>query len=981
MKALSMKALSRGAFFLSGTAALIFEIVWSRHLILVVGGTTLAVAVITAAYMAGLALGSALAGRFSDRLRRPLLAYGLFEIAIALMGAMVPALTRIIPWVDATLFSGDTSSMARALTRFFIASVLILLPTTAMGATLPVLARAVTQKSSHLGREVGFLYALNTAGALTGAALAGFWLIPNFGMLASNSIAVVLDLLIGVSMLAVGSKYIVDLTKDSTEPVPEAGSFLQSPANLRIFLVVALTGAAAMALQVLWTRALSTVLGPSTYAFSAIVCAYLLGLALGGVVASHYADKIDSPRRVLGVTLVLTTLAALFGIQIIDDLPFLLLSLVNASALSVNGLFQTKFAIAAFTLLPATMGMGAIFPLAISSIEARPEHVGSLVGRTYAFNTVGNILGSAASVFILLPLLGIEMGLRLAALLYVAAALLLLCNSESSMARKARVRGALIGLIALVMLLPSWDVGNWTAGFFRLSYAHRLGSPKHFEHGNLIFHRDGMSATVTVEEDGTTRWIKVNGKTDGSNIGDMPTQVLSGALPFLLHPTAKRAAVVGCGSAVTVGSALASPSEHVTLIEIEDAVLEGARFFNDVNHNPWDDPRLRLVNDDGRNFFQREETLWDIIISEPSNPWMTGAASLFTQEFFSIAANRLEKDGIFLQWLQTYELAPERIATLLRTFRSVFPHVLVFVAHADSTDFLLIGRQDVWSLDTQVLNERYKIMQDELQRADVHNLYDILARLLFDERRIQELPDSGPLNTDDNALIEFGAPRDLLTYADAEADFTLAQNESGRRFQTVKNVIKGMEKPENLTRLAWSYARQGMVNDAEELTKEIIRQGDPTASDEPADFSSAAFLLKIIENFDGDHEEVVFDKEKILLDKTYAHLVRQILRGEEEKALESLNNHFKKNNPEKSPDNHLLLLWAYLAHRDSDFKQARKIFEILEQKSDIGLFRRTIQYYSARNEWEANNHNIAINKMVAYFKNAEEGLPSPPEAN
>ncbi|MBC7793794.1 MAG: fused MFS/spermidine synthase, partial [Clostridia bacterium] len=652
------RLLARLAFFLSGVAGLTFELVWTRHLGLAIGATSVAIATITAAYMGGIALGSHLGGRIADRLKRPLAAYGLLELAIAMVGIAVPYFALAIPGVDAALF-GEVSGFTRALTRFLVAVVVLIVPTTLMGATLPILARAVTERLGTVGREIGTLYAINLAGAVIGAALAGFYFIPTLGRNGTNAIAVGIDVLVGLIALYGGSKG----APSEVKPVDPLMSSTSIRAGSRdIVGLLAVTGASAMALQVLWTRAISTAIGPSTYAFSAIVCAYLSGLAIGGAIASRIADGTKSLRFALACVLLATGLAAMFGIAIVDDLPSVLRTVVLDKDLTIRGLFASEFGLAALCLMPATIAMGAIFPLSITAVIGSKEKLGSAVGIAYAINTVGAIVGSFASVFVLIPTLGIERGMRFAALLYVIAALVLCFRVESFVPKeRSRTLAAACGLaVAVILAWHGWDIARWTAGVYRLSMTREYYS-KDFKMAEVLFHADGLSSTVTVESEDDVRWIKVDGKVDGSSVGDMPTQILSGLLPMMFHPAPKNVAVIGCGTGVTVGGALQGEPEYVTLIDIEREVVIGAHFFAGENHAPWSDPRLTIVEDDGRNFLRRSKTAFDVIVSEPSNPWMAGAASLFTKEFFTLAAKHIDPDhGLFLQWLLIYELAPER---------------------------------------------------------------------------------------------------------------------------------------------------------------------------------------------------------------------------------------------------------------------------------------------------------------------------------
>lgn len=930
--------LARGAFFLSGVAGLCFEIVWLRHLGLALGATTLAVATTTAAYMGGLALGSHLGGRVADRLRRPLLAYGLVEIGVGLLGGLVPLACAVIPAVDERLFASLESAAGRGLVRFFVAVAVLGVPTTAMGMTLPVLARAVVAKLGAVGREVGTLYAANLAGAVAGAALTGFVLVPSLGLRATNLVAVSLDVGLGLVACVVGARLAALPAASPRAPNDEP---VLRPGTSSVIAVLVLTGAAAMSLQVLWTRALGTALGPSTYAFSAIVCAYLVGLAVGGAVASRIADRMAGSHVALVLALLFTAAAALFGINVVDELPLLLRPVVVDKSLTMAGLVRSQLALAGLSLVPATIGMGTLFPLTLAAVAGSEKHIGAAVGRSYALNTVGNIAGSFAAVFVLLPALGVEWGLRASALAYVAAAAVLLTRAEPS-GRRRHVLALLTVVTAGVLFVwPGWNVGQWTLGMFRASMARSYFSDGDVQPSRVVFHGDGLSSTVTVEEDLGIRWVKVNGKIDGSSEGDMPTQILSGLVPMLVHPRPREVAVIGCGTCVTAGAALRGNPEHLTLIELEKEVVRAARLFADVNHEPWNDSRFTLAVDDGRNFMMRRGPPFDVIVSEPSNPWMTGAASLFTLEFFRIAAARLAPGGMFLQWLQAYELAPERIASVVRTFNTVFPYVVVFSAHADSNDLLLLGSRDPITMPRERLARRFVELASELARAEVHTLDELLALVVLTSDELRELPADIPLNTDDNALIEFGAPKDLVVFAEDDPELPLLERYAGHRAEMVAR-LGGLEQGDAaLLGLARGYLDSGMLQDAQTSAEQVIARSRAR----PELFAEASLVRDLAELLaDDEDREPVIDDTQASPSREYLEAARLVHDGKLDEALSALEG------PGTRPPYLAVerLLYAYLLIKHDRFAAARR--QLLAAEPDLArsILRPAVLYYLAR---------------------------------
>ena len=963
----AMRNLARGAFFLSGIAGLTFEIVWVRHLGLALGTTTLAVATTTAAYMGGLALGSHLGGRIADRLRRPLAWYGAVEMFIAALGAVVPLVCTRLPQINAWLTTDiAVGSWPQALMRLAAAFAVLIVPTVAMGATLPVLARTVANRVATVGREVGILYALNTSGAVLGAAFCGFWWIPSLGLSATNNIAVGLDLLLGGTALAMG----VLLPSAELPAQDGVGTAIWRPGSRTLVALLALTGASAMALQVLWTRALGTALGPSTYAFSAIVCAYLTGLAIGGWVAARVADRIEHVRLALLLAFLVTGTFALVGVAWVDDLPALLHAVVLQRDLTIEGLVRAEFLLAALSVLPATVGMGALFPLTLSAVAGNDQRLGAAVGRAYATNTLGAIVGSFAGALVLLPLFGVEGGMRAAAMGYVIAALVLAWRLEPSVHGAVRWGSAALAVLLGVGIVgfKKWDVGQWTAGLYRLSMTRTYYADSKFEPSKIIFHEDGLASTVTVEEDSGVRWIKVNGKIDGSNVGDMPTQILSGLLPMMVHPSPENVAVIGCGSCVTVGAALQAEPRKVTLVELEKQVVAAAHLFSEVNHAPWESPRVEVVEDDGRNFLARSKADFDVIISEPSNPWMTGASSLFTQEFFQTAQTRLKSDGMFVQWLQIYELAPDRIASVLKTFHSVFPSVVVFSAHTESNDLLLLGSKQAIALDWEQLHRRFDKLQPELARADLRTPEELLALVLFTDKQIDTLPTSIPLNTDDNAFIEFGAPRDLVAFAEDDPSFPLLESVQGKRASIMSHLIHSETPlPGVIAQLAHGYLKQGMLEDARAA---VAMLQEPTLNSSPEDLDEGRNVVDISDLLTEEDRERVVDTAVLNTKSEFATAVDLFAKGEESAAL----THLEANPSAVNQSAEHVFFYGYLLYRNEQYEAARKVLHRAWNAADAEPLRPAIAYYMARNAYYDGDYKRAVQDMQRYRETQNPAL-------
>lgn len=959
-------------FFLSGAAALILQVLWTRMLGHVFGATTLAVSTTLTAFMGGLALGSHLGGRAAPRLRRPLLGFAVLESAVGLYGLLVPGLFSLLPAVQRAIgLDLATGIMGYAILRFLVVTVILILPTTAMGATLPLLAQGVVSDHHHLASRTGRLYAANTAGAVVGAFSAGFVLIPALGVTRTVWLAAAIDLSVAAAVLGLwrlGGGDAILLRAREVESPDEALARLEpvavvgvTPRTQRLALLTfALSGAAAMALEVLGTRTVGVVIGASTYAFTLILTCFLIGLAAGATVMSRRVDRIADPLHALAWVEISVGALALLGALAVDRLPFWVHAAARAHDVSTSSMYFTDFAIAAVVTLPSTVALGMVMPLVVRVLAPEGEgHAGPIVGRAYTVNTLGAIAGSFLAGFAIVPFIGVERGLEIAAGVSVALGLVL------AFARRRGRLGALAvaaAAAALVAFGPRWNVQAWTAGLFRMYVARSVYPDAWKPYGDLIYHKDGIATTVTVERasDGVGVALKVNGKVDASDIGDMPTQVLSGLLPVLIHGSPRRALVVGYGSGVTSGAVLQAPLESVTLAELEHAVYEASnQCFAHVNHHPWEDPRFHPVIDDGRNFLLTHDARFDVMISEPSNPWMSGAASLFTRDFFEIAATHLEPEGVFLQWLQLYELSPENIHALLRTFHAVFPHVLVFTPEPISSDTLLIGARHPLVLDRGRVE---RALQDprlaaELARANVELPEDLIGLFMLGSRELPGLIGDGPLNTDDDALIEFGAPRDLITWATRDPRLPFVDAIDGKRLERLPEYFSGFpDTPDELALIAYRLMGQGRRKDAHVFLDAARGAGAETAGEER--------LLGLLEEEDSQPVVVIDDKTRN--DRRYARIVYEITADRDWRALNTFEA--EKHLEDVSPAHRFL--YAFLCYRGEREYDAEYLINGVLQDEAFVHAHPAVLYYAARIAAARGKHRASLDYMARFAATA-----------
>jgi len=790
-------------FFLSGATGLIYEVLWARMLGLVFGATTLAVSTVLAAFMGGLALGSALAGLTGTRVKRPVRAYGLLEIGIALYALAVPLLFSLVDNLYALIWQQfHPGFFVFSLWRFLLSCVMLLVPTTLMGATLPLLSAALVRSVGQTSTSVTKLYTRNLAGAICDTLVAGFLLLPTFGVRATIYTAAMINIIIGlVTILADRRTETVSsaATDEPRAPSKEEAEFGidESPPNSHVMheptsdhagtavdakfwlLCAFVSGFVTISAQVAWTRMLAMIIGSSTYAFSIVVALFLLGLSSGAFVIARKGLAGKLRAAVLKIELAIA-LSLFLSLVVVNLIPGLLIATgLRLHIGSWGGLLTLQIISAALLILLPAFLMGMIMPFVLvwAGTNTKSQSV-RLVGRTYAVNTIGAIVGAFVAGFVFIP----RFGTRFTILF--AAALCLIVGwfayqpkvevQDRDLHRAVAAGLTLVLIIALFLAAPNMHKGNFSIGAYdslvRVLAKSRggvgegsvqQGGPEIHE---LLMYEEGPTATVSVRKDWDITSMAINGRTNASDREDMPTQVMLGQMPLLLAPNLKKALVVGYATGVTAGAMLQSPIESLECVELEPATINGSRFFEHVNNHPLDDPRLHLIIEDARTYLRVTPTRYDIIVSEPSHPWVPGVANLFTREFFQLGHDRLNDDGIFVQWLQIYQLSTDSLRSVLATFHKTFPHVLVFRVEGawKGKDLLLVGSKSSLTLDR--IEERISDprISAELARVNIKSEADLRAWYVCDETRLAPAVAGAVINTDDNMHIETTVPREAF---------------------------------------------------------------------------------------------------------------------------------------------------------------------------------------------------------------------------
>lgn len=764
-------------FLLSGAAGLVYEQLWIRELQHFFGSTIHSITTVVAAYMGGLGLGAWFMGRRADKHKNPALLYGILEIAIGVFGLLSPFIFRGV----GSAYLGIASVLEPGLwlataIKFVFAFVVMLIPTFLMGGTLPILTRAFAgENTANLRRELALFYGLNTVGGVIGCALGGYLLVEYVGLIPSLIACGVLNLALGGAAMVVAKD---PAHAEAMAPDPQPESVMEEPSadvrKLAIWLI-GLTAFASLLYEIAWTRVLVLVVGSSTYAFTTILVCFLFGIGLGSLIA---IGKGRGTRELLiraafiqgGIAVTAALLFPFFRV-----LPVYIIGTMQIGFLSPAQLIAMQSVALAVVIIPPAIGMGLAFPLLAELAARRSATTGGETGRAYFANTIGSIAGAIITGFLLIHIIGAEKTLVIGVIVNVAAIALLtlrLFKDAGGRLTPGDRSPALLGVLALIVALftPGWSSRLLDRG--PAIYGRDMDTPTELDHflrgyGSEQLHfAEGWNATVSVWRNGGVTWLKNNGKADASSLADMNTQVLVGVLPALAHPKPSRVFVVGFGSGVTA-KAIADIQgvERVDVVEIEREVVRASSFFEAVNGNVLSDSRVHLIEDDARSALQLAREPYDVIVSEPSNPWIAGIAALYTPEYFRVVKSRLAPGGVFSQWVQTYRVPIGVVAVVVANMRQVFPHVEMWFANP--ADLILVASNEPirWDGARIAAHTAPGAASAEFFRdyLDVDRPSSFLGRFLLGDSGTALLASTASfLHNDDRPVLEFVAARGLF---------------------------------------------------------------------------------------------------------------------------------------------------------------------------------------------------------------------------
>lgn len=690
-------------FFVSGFSGLIYESVWTHYVKLFLGHASYAQTLVLVVFIGGLALGAWLVSRAAERLRNPLRWYAGVELATGILGLLFHIIfNAAVDWGYSTLLPAacePTSSFCAA--QWALAALLLAPQSILLGATFPLVSSAVLRESNQApGHDIASLYFLNSLGAVLGVLASAFVLIPNVGLPGTLHTAGLANITLALCAYFLSKRPPPPMAIAPVSPQDASGGERDTQRLVTVLLATAfLTGLSSFIYEIVWIRMLSLVLGASTHSFELMLASFILGLALGGLYVRRAVDRVGDSVRFLAIVQIAMGIAAAATVPFYNGAFDFMAWMLSSVSRNEGGfvLFNLSSTIIALVvMLPATFCAGMTLPL-ITYRLLRSRSGEKALGLVYAVNTVGSIAGVIVAVHLLLGWLGLHGTLVAGALVDVLLGAWLLLILRPSKTARGNWAPAIAGVLVLAVIAAGFGIDSRRAasGVFRTGNA-RLGAAN-----KIIYHRDGKTATVdVVESENAFRAIRTNGKTDasitmrdtGTPSRDEFTMTLLAMLPMGHRPDAKTAAIIGFGSGMSTSVMLGSPRiERVDTVEIEPAMIEGAKLFRPYVDRAFDDPRSHVILDDAKSYFARGKGRYDIIVSEPSNPWVSGVSSLFTEEFYRRLATYLNDGGILSQWLHTYEMDTQTLASILAAVSKTFPEFRIY-SSIDS-DIILIARK------------------------------------------------------------------------------------------------------------------------------------------------------------------------------------------------------------------------------------------------------------------------------------------------
>jgi spermidine synthase len=790
-------------FFLSGATALIYEVIWSKYLALMFGSTVQAQTVVLAVFMGGLALGNRLFGKRAAAIKQPLAVYGYIELLIGLYAFFFHSLYGVTDSAFIAIGSKFAeNTMALLFLKGALSLGLLIVPTVLMGGTLPLLAAWLERRTTDAGRGSARFYSTNSLGAVFGAGVAGFYLVREWGMLASLQWAAFANLAVALAAVAISRQ------EGDTEGKPAASGTEAPilPARMAC-LLVAVTGGVSMGLEVLASRAVALVVGGSLQSFAIVLMAFIMGISLGAAaVASPRFSKWENLRTIFALLLTAAAVVGIFIWRVVDWAIFYSAARTALASTSA-GYILHQFLVALMAIMalgiPAAL-LGAVLPMAIRAGSPAGQSLGDQVGRLLTWNTAGAVIGVMVTGFVLMPQIGLRGSFLVLALILAVIGAFGAWRLGSE--PLTLYGGAVVVGIALVFTLSG---EGWRhvlgSGIYRLRGAAltREKIEVHMKESKILFYKDAPDATVAVERaadpgNGIEQLLlRINGKADASTYGDLSTQYLLGHLPMMARPDSKDVFLLGLGGGLTAGAILGHPIDSLTIAENCGPVIEAEKFFEPWNRGPLTNARTHLRRDDARTVLKLSDKKYDIIISEPSNPWVVGIGNVFSQQFYQLCESRLKDGGIMAQWFHIYEMHDGIVDLVINTFSSVFPHMEVW--DSQMGDIVLLGSMRPWESSPAVY---HKVFEREQPRKDLETIgiggaVAMLARQLASQRTSFAIRSGTAIQSDEFPVLEYTAPEAFYIGRYAERIFLFDERtrQSSLASELKQRTLRALPEP------------------------------------------------------------------------------------------------------------------------------------------------------------------------------------------
>ena len=736
-------------FFCSGASALVYQVLWLRKLGLVFGVTVYAASTVWASFMFGLAVGSFAAGRVADRLRRPLVWFGVAEALIGLSAVATPFALTGLQNVYASVYpSLPDGLVAITFARFLMALLVLVVPTVLMGATLPLIVKSSYSRAGDLGQRMGLLYATNTVGAIAGTLFSGLYLIPAHGIQTAFVVAAAVNLAVAAIAIAAGYALPPVPVRDKLAPDgPSADASLEfAPARQTVLIVFALSGFMSLALEVIWFRVLVLLIRPTVYGFAMMLAMLLFGIGAGSYLVTPLLKRERPWLFILSMLELLLAVVAILSIQTLAYHPAMIVWATPIIARVFPEYLAFSMVASVLAILPSALLLGMAFPIGLrlwtGTRDDTSHRAGRRLGVFYSLNLAGSIVGSLAAGFVLLPALGSRTSLILVSAVALVSGLALLRFAETT-TRTRIVLGTAFG--AAFVASAAWITDPFDM-FLRLRY------PRH----QVLWREEGVQATVSINRDpGGMLVMTLEGNHQADDApGMIDTHRRIGHLPMAIHPEGREALVIGLGGGATAGAVAMHTGVQVDVVELSEAVIRGARHFTRVNNDVLHRPNVHMHVDDGRNFLLLTPKKFDVITADLILPIHAGSGNLYSAEYFTLVRNALKEDGLALQWVWGTDA---EYKTIMRTFLSVFPETTLWWDGS-----LMIGSKKRLVLRESDFSWKLQARGDALRELGVTSFDQLKRAYVAGPEEMRAFVGEGPILTDDLPLVEYflSLPRD-----------------------------------------------------------------------------------------------------------------------------------------------------------------------------------------------------------------------------